>query len=108
MKKAVSITGSIEQKSRNKAVINAKINSTLKVLKASYPDVDMEPGGDFREMMKNFTELGLAFLVNNSVILMGPDVFNFCYFIYNPHADFHVYAKGKKTGALFTARNNIP
>jgi len=62
-KKTVTISGDVDKKQSNNAAVNAGILKALEPLKKEFPDADIAAGGEFKEMMKSFSELGTALLV---------------------------------------------
>ena len=62
-KKSVSITGNIDKTAANVNAVNSEILKKIRPLEEKYPDIKISAGGEFKEMMKSFIELGIAFLI---------------------------------------------
>ncbi len=62
-KKSLSISGSIDKKISSVAKVNTEIGKIAYEITKAYPQVKFSFGGEFKEMMESFIDLGKAFLI---------------------------------------------
>ncbi len=62
-KNNITISAFVDKTITNVAKINTEILKEIKTIEEEYKDVIIQPGGDFKDMMENFKQLGIAFLV---------------------------------------------
>ncbi len=61
--KSISVIGAIDQLKTNTNAVNLKIEGILKTFRKKFSAIDFEVGGEQKEMMEGFRDLGKAFIV---------------------------------------------
>ncbi len=62
-RKSVTVTGTVDKVKGNAAQVNMALMKKLDPLKAKYPNVQFESGGEFKAMMDAFADLAFAFFI---------------------------------------------
>lgn len=62
-RKSISVLGSIDKLKTNANAVNQKIEALLKTFRKKFANIDFEIGGEQKEMMEGFQDLGRAFIV---------------------------------------------
>lgn len=69
-KNTIGVFATIDRKHTNVAKVNQEIFKRIEKIKEKNPDLIIQASGEFKEMMENFKQLGLAFLLTLFIIYM--------------------------------------
>lgn len=69
-KNTIGVFATIDRKHTNVAKVNQEIFKRIEKIKEQNPDLIIQASGEFKEMIENFKQLGLAFLLTLFIIYM--------------------------------------